>query len=76
MVPELALLYQDSGSFIPFPSHIFANETDWKQFIQHIQQTIPEKKNRRAKILFAVIAVFVIIIAIINIIALFAGNTP
>ena len=76
LVPDLVLLYQDSGSFIPFPSHIFANETDWGQFNQHIQQNIPEKKNRRAKILFAIIAVFVIAIAIINVIALFAGNTP
>ena len=76
LVSDLVLLYQDSGSFIPFPSHIFANEMDWEQFSQHIQRHIPEKKNRRAKILFAVISVFVIIIAVVNIIALFVGNTP
>lgn len=76
LVADLALLYQDPGGFIPFPRHLFAGDADWEQFRQHLQQTIPEKKNRRAKILFAVISIFVIVIAVINILALFVGNTP
>jgi hypothetical protein len=76
LVADLALLYQKSGRFIPFPHHIFASDADWEQFSQYIQQHIPEKKNRRAKIIFAVISIFVIVIAVVNIIALFVGNAP
>ncbi|HEY52943.1 MAG TPA: YcxB family protein [Caldilineae bacterium] len=76
LVADLALLYQESGGFIPFPRHIFASDADWEQFSQQIQQHAPEKKNRRAKILFAVIAIFVILIALVNVVALFADATP
>jgi hypothetical protein len=67
---NLILLYQESGVFVPFPNHLFANDEDWQQFCQMIHQDIPEKKDRRTQILFAIVSVFVIAIGIINIVAL------
>lgn len=68
---NLIILYQESGSFVPFPHHLFANDEDWQQFDQTIRKDIPEKKDRRTQILFGIVSLFVIAIGIINIIALF-----
>jgi len=67
---NLFILYQESGTFVPFPHHLFANDADWQQFSQSIRQDIPEKKDRRTQILFGIVSIFVIAIGIINIIAL------
>jgi len=68
---NLILLYQESGAFVPFPNHLFASDENWEQFSQTIRQDIPERKDRRTQILFAIVSVFVIAIGIINIITLF-----
>ncbi len=68
---DIVLLYQESGSFIPFPRHLYTNDDDWQAFSQSIRQEIPQKKDRRTQILFAIVSIFVIAIAIINIAALF-----
>jgi len=68
---NLILLYQASGAFIPFPTHLFANDEDWQQFNRSIRQGIPKKNDRRTQTLFAIVSLFVIAIGIVNIVALF-----
>lgn len=67
MTGDLILLYQESGMFTPLPRHLFNDDTDWQHLIAYVEQHIPAKNDRKAKILLGAVAVAVIAVTLFSV---------